>query len=378
MFSSILVPLDGSSLSQRALPYAAAIARAAHSRLVLVRAAMAHTFPGADATAAQVRAVEEAEASLDALVAPLRAQGLACEAHVYYDDPLPAIEDAVGRQQADLIVMSTHGRGGLGRWIYGSVADGVLRQATVPVLVVPPHADLPWPPPAADQANGWPPRVILGLDGSALAETAASPAAALARALGASLLLLSVVEPPSRLFHSAESYAALDFRPAGAIAEAQRRLERIARQVARETGLAVETLALTGHPGAAIAAVAHEQGAAAIALATHGRGGALRLVLGSVAADTLQRATVPVLLVRPRAIRPQPAEALPPAAEPAAPPASEPVTMTLSTPERDPLRQGLELLLTSARRDEHLALPIQQLLSKLREAGSASRAEATR
>ena len=84
--------------------------------------------------------------------------------------------------------MSTHGHGGLGRWLYGSVADEVLRRVPVPVLLVSAVCAQTW---AQDQ----PLRVVAPLDGSDLAEEALGPARDLAATLGNELLLLGVVEP---------------------------------------------------------------------------------------------------------------------------------------------------------------------------------------
>ena len=138
---SILLPLDGSSLGERALPHAAALAASAGARLILVRAAQAHTILDVDETDAQLGVISRAEHDLEATAAHLREMGLEAEVHVYYDSPVPAILDAAIRHQVDLIVMSTHGRSGLERMLYGSVADDVLRHAEVPVLLVPATID---------------------------------------------------------------------------------------------------------------------------------------------------------------------------------------------------------------------------------------------
>src|SRR5581483_1003694 len=137
MITSIVLPLDGSDLAARALPFASYLARALPAKLLLVRATLAHALPGVAPGPAQLAATDHAEVELDAMAAQLRAQGLAAEPHVYYDEAPAAIADAAQRHQAGLIVMSTHGRGGLGRWVFGSVADAVLRTAEVPVLLVP-------------------------------------------------------------------------------------------------------------------------------------------------------------------------------------------------------------------------------------------------
>ncbi len=133
----ILVPLDGSLLAESALGTAAELARVSGARLLLLRAAQAHTLPGADPTDAEIRVVEEAEAYLARVKARLGAGGLEnVSTSVWYGSAASCIVEATQFNRPDLIVMTTHGRGGLGRLILGSVAESVLRGTTTPILVV--------------------------------------------------------------------------------------------------------------------------------------------------------------------------------------------------------------------------------------------------
>jgi nucleotide-binding universal stress UspA family protein len=133
----ILVPLDGSPLAESAVATAAEMARPGPGTLILVRAAEAHPFPGTDPVEAQVDVVREAETYLAGVTERLKAQGLAnVETSVWYGPAAAAIVDAARARKADLIVMSTHGRGGLGRLILGSVAESVLRGTTTPILLL--------------------------------------------------------------------------------------------------------------------------------------------------------------------------------------------------------------------------------------------------
>ena len=134
--SRILVPLDGSALAEAALPSAASLA-GSEAALILVRAAEARTIPGADPAEAQVRVVRVAEEYLAAVAARLARQGRAkVQTSVWYGPAAPAIVDAARLHRADLIVMSPHGRSGLGRLVVGSVAESVLRGTTTPILLV--------------------------------------------------------------------------------------------------------------------------------------------------------------------------------------------------------------------------------------------------
>lgn len=135
----ILVPLDGSDLAEAAIPAAVAAAASRASTLVLVRAAEARTLPGTDPVEAQIQAVQDAEAYMAPVKAKLEQQNAAkIEANVWYGPAASAIIEAAQLYKPDLIVMSTHGRSGLGRLIFGSVAESVLRGTTVPILLIRP------------------------------------------------------------------------------------------------------------------------------------------------------------------------------------------------------------------------------------------------
>ena len=136
-FDKILVPLDGSSLAEAALPKAVELAGSSGARLLLLRAAEAHTLPGVDPTEAQIKAVREAEEYLTQVAERLGASGLRnVERAVWYGPAPYAVVEAARLHKVDLIVMTTHGRSGLGRLILGSVAESVLRGTTTPILVV--------------------------------------------------------------------------------------------------------------------------------------------------------------------------------------------------------------------------------------------------
>lgn len=137
--NKILVPLDGSEMAEAAIPPALEMAKAGSPLLILMRAADARVLPGTDVIDAQVQAVREAEEYLAAVKAKLEKTGAkGIETHVWYGPAAPAIVEAAKVQKVDLIVMSTHGRSGLGRIIFGSVAESVLRGTRAPILLVRP------------------------------------------------------------------------------------------------------------------------------------------------------------------------------------------------------------------------------------------------
>ncbi len=158
-FKRVLVPLDGSTLAESALTRAIEFAGAG-STLMLLRAAEAHTLPGIDPSDAQVEVVREAEEYLAALARRLAEKGLKqVETSVWYGPAASSIVEAARLRKADLIVMSTHGRSGLGRLILGSVAESVLRGTTTPILLLRTEEAPVEPPRVAGQTAAEVPRV---------------------------------------------------------------------------------------------------------------------------------------------------------------------------------------------------------------------------
>jgi nucleotide-binding universal stress UspA family protein len=284
--ATILVPLDGSALAERALPYAVHLARAAGGRLVLIRA-----------TPAAAR--DDAEAALAATAQRLVAAGAPVESQARTGEAGAVILEAARAGGADLIAMATHGRSGLGRWLYGSVADRVMRHAPVPVLLVSATCERRWPPaPPPGAAPGPPRRLLVPLDGSGLAEEALGPAGALADALGAGLLLAQAVPFPVVAYGSEQEYASYADDPDAEVGAAREYLEEVAAPL-RAAGRDVEVRVEAGMVVPTLARIERERDVEGVAMATHGRSGLARVVLGSVATGVLQLAHVPVLAVRP-------------------------------------------------------------------------------
>lgn len=147
MYKRVLIPLDGSVLAEQALPHAVAQARHFQAELILLR--VVEPFPharGMSLTAldrVKQQTHDWAHEYLERLVADLRQQGVLAQKVTVDGRPHTGIAEYAEINRVDLIVMSTRGQSGLSRWLLGSVADRVVRGATVPVLLVRARGDEP-------------------------------------------------------------------------------------------------------------------------------------------------------------------------------------------------------------------------------------------
>lgn len=135
-YQKILVPLDGSAVSEQILPEVERLTMSANATISLLRVALAHTIPGVDPTEAELAVVREAEDYLTAIAERLGQKGLQVDTHVRYGHDADEILDHCDQYDIDLIAMSTHGRSGVKRWMLGSVAEKIIRHATKPILLV--------------------------------------------------------------------------------------------------------------------------------------------------------------------------------------------------------------------------------------------------
>jgi len=146
MFNHILVPLDGSPLGEVALPAAMALASKFDSELTLVQVLQPPRIIMTDVNGSvytqllvelQQQAEQEAHSYIQAHQGSLRQQGYIVHSQIPEGENVAdALLQVAAKANVDTIVMSTHGRGGISRWVFGSVADKVLRQADVPVLLI--------------------------------------------------------------------------------------------------------------------------------------------------------------------------------------------------------------------------------------------------
>ncbi len=135
-YEKILVPLDGSPCAENILSTVEKLATDFKASIALLRVAYAHTFPGVDPTEAEVKVVREAEEYLRGLEEQLKTKGFKVESHVRYGDEAAEILDHAAQKDISLIVMSTHGRSGVKRFLLGSVAEKLLRHSPKPIFLV--------------------------------------------------------------------------------------------------------------------------------------------------------------------------------------------------------------------------------------------------
>jgi nucleotide-binding universal stress UspA family protein len=278
MIGKILVPTDGSPLSERVIPLVEDIATAQLAKVVLVRVVSPPTYLVAQDAAYFDPDIyqeladaqdDEATAGLDRLAERLRAKSICTRTLLLHGSAYAALLDAEVEQGADLVMMATHGRTGLVRFVRGSVADSMLREGHAPVLMVGSFVQ------GADQIR----TALVPLDGSELAESALREVESLA---GKPLRAVELVRVIADELERTDAYAYLS--------GVRNRLEA--------AGLSVKEHVHLGDPTTIIGRLAEETDV--IVMATHGRGGFDRWRYGSVATGLLATTPVPLLLVRAR------------------------------------------------------------------------------
>lgn len=315
MFQRILVPLDGSTLAESAVPIAARIAQASGGSVILLQAAVIPIEIESEKKPAEIysqavfdKGVASAASYLEGVAKSEVLAGTKAETEVVTGAAAPSILSAIQSLQADLVVLCSHGYSGFKRWALGSVAHKLVPHSPVPVLVLRDGGPVP------ATTAGHPVHAFVPLDGSSLSESALEPAAQLVAALAPSgqraLQLIRVVDIPSSYskFRSmGDSYFDAEMR-AEAKHEYETYLDGVAKRFSEgelaKYNLSV-TIAVAIDPDVAEAIVqAAEQtegtegfGSHLIVMATHGRGGLQRWALGSVAERVLHTTKLPLMVV---------------------------------------------------------------------------------
>ncbi|HET6447264.1 MAG TPA: universal stress protein, partial [candidate division Zixibacteria bacterium] len=276
--SRVLVPLDGSKLSEVALSAASTISRKNGTQLVLMSVRQGpdghRLLPNIQTEPPAERDIVDYERYLGQVSDELQKSGITSESSVSVGEAAEEITARIQVGDIDLLVLSTHGRTGVGRVLMGSVADQVIQRATIPMLLVRPFGK---------QKNEILlfEKVLVALDGSAEAELSLPYAAAIGKRFNSNLLLLTV---PADLESSTH------------IASLQLYLDRVAETFS-ELKLETDTVVVGSDPGYTIVEVAESENVDLIILATHGRGDRERFMIGSVADTVISHSHCPVFLV---------------------------------------------------------------------------------
>lgn len=286
MYENILLPFDGSDGAADVLRHAGEIARWADAtvRVLFVADTSRDSVTTVDGRVIDALAQRGDDVVADAASA-LSELGVDHETDVVQGNPASTIAEYAGRYGHDLIVMPTHGREGVSRYLVGSVTEKVVRLSSVPVLTarMRPDERLAFPYES----------VLVPTDGSRGAARAAEHGVRLAAALGATVHVLSVVDDAS---------LGLDVRSADSETAAERAATDAVEELASEAeayGVAdVVSHVEHGSPVEAVLDCIDSNDVDAVAMGTTGRRGTERILLGSVAEKTVRSAPIPVITVR--------------------------------------------------------------------------------
>lgn len=291
MIDRILLGADGSDVSRHAEQTTLRLARATDAEAravhVLQRPSLYAAGPGFDP-----RILEARRETGEQVLGQVRERAVEADVSVTTElvegRPAEQLLAQADAWDADLLAVGTRGYGTLERAIVGSVADQLVRTSPVPVLTVSQASDEPPPSPIE--------RILLPSDGSKASLAAAPFALELARATGAELVLVHAITP------ELEGGKYLD-RPASAVAEvhdelADEALDPLAERC-RRADVPHERRVVHAPAAEAIVDEAEERDADLIVMATHGRSGIQRFLVGSVADKVLRTASTPLVTVRP-------------------------------------------------------------------------------
>jgi nucleotide-binding universal stress UspA family protein len=284
MIKSVLVPLDGSELAEEALGYAIPIAKRHNARMHLV------LVVGHDADASEDDQGRQYLAGIAEKLEP------DTETHVRLGNPAEEIIETGDGLEEPLIVMTTHGRTGIGRWIYGSVADKVVHASEAPVLLLRSGA--------GELDGGNIQQIMVPVDGSAYSEAALTYAKSMAKIFDAELHVTQVAETASLYAGLGyETYAPGAGQPMSDVVEymvneVHKYISSVTSQL-KEQGYAVQGVVLEGFAGEELIAYERRTQPQLVVMATHGRSGFDRFIFGSVAERVLKSGQTPVLMVKP-------------------------------------------------------------------------------
>jgi nucleotide-binding universal stress UspA family protein len=299
MYNCILVPLDGSTTAEQALPYARWLAESFRISIELLAVVDTEAFTAAvsidrahSATIMQEEEIGRAKNYLDSI--SRRLPGLTVKSFVKRGYAAEIIVEEAEKDKNILITMATHGRSGLKRWLLGSTAEKIVRGARNPVFLVRANEK-------AENRNvvGFK-TVIVPLDGSEVAESILPSVVDLAKALNLDVVLMRSFSVPASLYVGDEGYYPIDIEQDGKQFEAEARAYLTKKQdELTGPGMGnVATICPEGYAADEITTLSQRTPGAMIAMCTHGRSGISRWAMGSVTETVVHHAQVPVLIRR--------------------------------------------------------------------------------
>jgi nucleotide-binding universal stress UspA family protein len=304
MTPTIMVPLDGSRLAEQAIPTSVSLARALGAEVLLAHVHQ-HTFEesagsGALSGDADVRLRDREHGYLEGVARGLAHAGVGARTSFLEAPVVQALLDEARLSGAFMIVMATHGYTGVSHAWLGSVTDEMVRRAPIPLVLVRPTVD----PPMGEAAMGLA-KLLVPLDGSRLSEQVLVPAGHVAKAAGAEIVLVRVIEPASVssdwLAVSGMEQARVAAHLVDAeVADARSYLERQAARLPIDPDRVRTEVLVAPQPAIAMLDFADRIGVSLIALATHSKTGLADLLLGSMADKVLRGSSIPVMFLRPR------------------------------------------------------------------------------
>ena len=272
----LLVPLDGSSYAEGVLPVTIRLAQTYQAQVTLVtviKMGRGVRLSESERTTIEVGR-QEKEAYLQGVAKDLRAKGIRVDYIVAMGPVAETINTLAEELDVDLLVIRTHGRTGLSRWLMGSIASNILQLSVKPVLLVPLSAEERARRPEFR-------KVLVPLDGSEYAERVLPYARAIDASFNTEIILLHVPVIPDPELYGAMADVVEELRRK-AIKQASKYLEGVAEAL-REEGHTVKAI-ITGYDSAeTILKVSEEENVDLVMMTSHGRGGLDRVLLGSTA-----------------------------------------------------------------------------------------------
>ncbi|GCE30150.1 universal stress protein UspA [Dictyobacter alpinus] len=313
MFQQILVPLDGSERAKNALFVAARIAQATHGSLHVIKVIDPVPELGWSKIALEQEVMSKELNSMQNAVRVPDLTGIPVASEILTGQPAEQILAAAQRYQSDIIVLCSHGYTGIDRWVMGSVAQKVAFHSPIPVFVLHKNTFL-YQLLRAQKSR--PARIMVPLDGSVLAESSIKPAAHLCAALSAPesgiLQFTHIIQCPNNIEAGEDNSATKALEKETAMAKAY--LQEIEKRIheGELASLHLRTASTIAHEADVATMLEHiarhgehangEGVCDAIVMATHGRSGIKRWLLGSVTERILSTARIPLLIIRPEQV----------------------------------------------------------------------------